>query len=297
MDLRILRTFIVAARLQNFRRAAERLYLAQPTVTAHIRQLEAELGYPLFERAGRRVRLTAAGERFLPHAERVLREYEAGLQALVSWGQGYRSRLAVAASPLVARSVLPRVVKRFMERHPDVEVSVAVLSSDEVGPAVAQGRADIGFSRQPPGERDLAAAPLYEDPVVLVAPADAGDLDSPPPDWRELLEGQRLLTHNHPLYWDDLLLELRSRGLRVRTMAVTQVDITKRFIEEGLGVSFLPLSTVWRELCEGRLMEVPTPGLRLPVARTYLVYNPRRAGRDPARSFIDLTRDLFAAPG
>lgn len=295
MDLRILRTFTVAARLQNFHRAAERLYLAQPTVTAHIRQLEAELGYPLFERTGRRVRLTPAGERFLPHAEQVLADYDAGLQDLVKWGQGYRSRLALGASQLIARSVLPRVVKRYTERHPDVEVSVTVLSSREVGPAVEKGRVNIGLSRQPPGERGLTALPLYEDQVILVAPPDAGDLDSPPPDWGELLEQQRLLTHNHPLYWDDLLLDLRNRNLRIRTMAVTQVDITKRFIEEGLGISFLPISTVWRELAEGRLMEVPTPGLQLPVARTYLVYAPDRATSETARSFITLIKDLFAS--
>lgn len=107
VDLRVLRTFQTAARFLNFHRTAERLYLAQPTVTAHIRQLEAALGQRLFEKVGRRMRLTPAGERFLPRAEAILAAYEEGLQDLLSWSQGYRSRLVLSASPLVPAPPCP----------------------------------------------------------------------------------------------------------------------------------------------------------------------------------------------
>lgn len=297
MDLRLLRTFTVAARLLNFHQAAEKLYLAQPTVTAHIRLLEQELGTELFERVGKRVRLTPAGQRFLPHAEQVLAAYDEGVQDVLSYTQGYRSRLALAVSPLVARSILPRAVKRFTGAHPEVEISVSILLSPEIGAAVASGRFDLGLSRQPPAERDLEVGVLYADPVILVGGPDAGDLDSPPPDWAELLGHQRLLTHNHPVYWDDLLLTLRQRGLALRTMVVTQVDIAKRFIEEGLGVSFLPQSTVWRELAEGRLMEVPTPGLALPVAHTYVVQPAGQAAGSPAHAFVQVLRAMLTGMG
>lgn len=294
MDLRLLRTFTVAARLLNFHKTAEKLYLAQPTVTAHIRQLEETLGTEVFDRTGKRVRLSPAGQRFLPHAEAVLAAYDDGVQDLLSYGQGYRSRLALAASPLIARTVLPRAVKRFTAVHPEVEISVSILLSPEIGGAVASGRYDLGLGRQPPGERDLEVGVLYSDPVIMVASADAGDLDAPPPDWEELLIHQKLLTHNHPLYWDDLLLVLRQRGLALRTMVVTQVDIAKRFIEEGLGVSFLPRSTVWRELVEGRLIEVPTPDLALPAAHTYLMQPAGQASASAAQAFAQTLRGMFA---
>ncbi|HLO03210.1 MAG TPA: LysR substrate-binding domain-containing protein, partial [Symbiobacteriaceae bacterium] len=103
------------------------------------------------------------------------------------------------------------------------------------------------------------------------ADQDGGDLDTPPPDWRELLATNRLLTHNHPGYWDDLLIALYQRSIRTRTMRVGQVDVTKKLIEEGLGLSFLPHSAVWRELVEGRLLEVPTPGLELPIAESWIL--------------------------
>lgn len=294
MDLRVLRTFQTAARLLNFHRTAEKLYLAQPTVTAHIRQLEEALGQKLFERDGRRLRLTPAGQRFLPRAEAILAVYDESLQDLLRWSQGYRSRLVLVVSPLVARSTLPRAIKHFTAEHPDVEVEVRIGESQEVGTAIAAGDADLGLSRMPPAERDTRAFVLYSDPVLLVMPTDGGDLDSPPPDYAEVLQTYRLLTHNHPLYWDDLLLAIRARGLKVRTMVVTQVDIAKRFIEEGLGVSFLPESTVARELIEGRLMEVPVPDLPLPVSATYVVLPARRPLSEPARCFLDTLRQLYA---
>ncbi|HYG56666.1 MAG TPA: LysR family transcriptional regulator, partial [Symbiobacteriaceae bacterium] len=77
-----LQTFVVTARLLSFRRAAEQLFLAQPTVTQHIRLLEAELRVQLFDRGGKRVRLTPAGERFLRYADKVLSAYEEGIQDL-----------------------------------------------------------------------------------------------------------------------------------------------------------------------------------------------------------------------
>jgi LysR family transcriptional regulator, repressor for citA len=285
MDMKHLQTFVVTARTLNFRKAAEQLFLAQPTVTQHIRLLETELRVQLYDRGGKRVRLTPSGERFLQHAERMLAVYEQGVQEMAGWQQGYRDRLVLAVSPLVARSTLPRVMKRFTNAHPDVEVVVHIALSPEIPAMVADGRAHLALSRMPAISRDLQSTVWYQDPVVFVASGDGRDLDAPPPDWRDVLATNRLLTQNHPIYWDDLLVAIHRQGIRVRTMEVSLVDITKVFIAEGLGVSFLPESTVRREFLEGRLMEVPTPGLSLPVAATYVVHAAQGPGPS-ARAFM-----------
>lgn len=293
MDMKLLQTFVVAAKTLNFRKAADQLFLAQPTVTQHVRLLENELRVQLFDRSGKRVRLTPAGERFMEYAHRVLDVYDEGIQELTTWQQGYRERLILAVSPLVARSTLPRAVKRFTAAQPDVDVVVHIaLSSGEIPAMVAEGRAHLGLSRVPSVSRDLHSYVWYTDPVMLVAPHDGGDLDSPPPDWREMLAENRLLTQNHPLYWDDLLVAIHQQGIHVRTMEVSLVDITKRFIEEGLGISFLPLSTVYRELMEGRLMEVPTPGLDMPLAATHVIH-PAQGPTAPAQAFMDGLETLY----
>ena len=290
MDLKLFRTFTVAARLLNFHQAAQRLYLAQPTVTQHVRQLEEELGYPLFLREGKRLRLTPAGERFLPHAHKVLDTYEQGLQDLAAWRQGYTTQLVLAVSPVVARSTLPKVLARFTAEHPGVDVTVSVLLSPEIAPAVQAGQAHLGLSRVPV-HGDLTSTLLYEDPVVLVLPGRASDGHET--NWMKVLASRCLLTHNHPLYWEDLLLDLRQHDLPLRPMVVTMVDITKRFIEDGLGVSFLPRSSLQPELAEGRLQILPTPGLTLPVTGTYIVQSSVRVLSDAAQTLAEALRQAF----
>ncbi|MBO8141503.1 MAG: LysR family transcriptional regulator [Firmicutes bacterium] len=295
MDLRLVRTFVAAAERLNFRRAAEQLFLSQPTVTKHIRQLEGELGFELFHRRGRRISLTPAGERFVAHARRVLAAHDAAMEDMAGWARGYTTRLTVAVSPLVGSSTLPWLLRRFTGQHPGVEVVVRVVLSPEVAPAVIRGDAQLGLSRLPPSDSRLAGRVLYTDPVLLVAAQDNADPDGPVPDWEQLLAENRLFAYNHPGYWPPLLHALRRRGLRPRTMSVTQVDVTKRLIEEGLGVSFLPQSAVRRELVEGRLLEVPTPGFPLPEAATYLIL-PQRLP-PPARAFVDVIDQVFPPPG
>lgn len=294
VDLGLLRTFTTAARLQNFHQTAERLYMAQPTVTSHIRSLERLLGFDLFERIGKRVRLTPAGERFLPHASRVLEEFEHALQDMTAWRQGYATRLPLVASPVVATSALPMLLKRFTDENPQVEVIVLTAGSPEIAEAVVTGKVHLGLSRIPSFHPDTTSEILYPDPVILVAWAGCCGPDGSLPGWKELLERHLVLTRNHPMYWDDLLLAVSESLPWLRTLEVDRVDVTKRMVEEGLGVSFLPRSAVVRELGEGRLVEVPVPDLRLPVAHTYLILPAERALPDPAHLFVEQLRREFA---
>lgn len=272
MDIRWLRTFVTAAELENFRHASERLYIAQPTVTVHIRHLEGEIGSPLFQRSGRNIVLTDAGRRFLPHAKQTLAAHDDGLQDLHSWRQGYETKLTIAVSPLIAGSILPYIVRQFTERYQDTEVTVQVEESRKVAEMIEKGTADLGLSRLNPVQSDLRVLTLYKDPVVCVAPHDGGDFESSPPILiDELLETSILFTHNHPGFWNELLSDIRAQKRSYRTMIVTQVHVTKRFIEEGLGFSFLPKSSIRRELMEGRLLEVDVKTFALPTAATYFI--------------------------
>ena len=101
-----------------------------------------------------------------------------------------------------------------------------------------------------------------------------------------MVRGHRLLTASHPAFWEDLLGTLRRMGVLGRTMPVTDMDITRRFIAEGLGVSFLPTSLVWHELTTGRMVAVPTEGLEVPVSEVFAVTVGRgteRGGRGRGR--------------
>ncbi len=270
-DIECLRTFIVAAAKENFRAASEALFISQPTVSVHVRQLEEDLGVALFERRGRHVQLSAAGRRFLREAKHIVEAHDDNVQQFRSWLQGYTSTLTLGVSPLIAASVLPRIVAKFSGVHPEVELRIRIMESFEIEDALSDLVIDVGLSRMAARQRDIAATSLYEDRIVCVVPTADVDMDGPAASLAELLDTHKVLTHNHPGYWDDLLAQLRHVAPHMSTMMVTQVHITKRFIEEGLGISFLPASTIVRERMEGRLASVPAPGVHLPVAQTFLM--------------------------
>ncbi len=198
---------------------------------------------------------------------------------------------------MVGRTFLPNVILKYARTHPDVELSVLVTESIEIPKVLEQRRADIGLSRTPPRRQsDLPYERLYEDPVVLVAPPNGGDLDSPIANWEEVVERLPILSYNHPDYWDPLLNRLRDLGRGFRSMRVSQIDITIRFVERGLGMSFLPYSAVSDAIAESRLQYVPAPDLELPVTATYAIV-PRNSRRKTVKNLIEILRETYLKPG
>ena len=272
MEFHWLNTFVTAADCGNFRRTAELLFISQPSVTVHIKQLEKELGILLFHREGRKIKLTEEGKRYLIHAKRLLEVYQHGLEDLNTFSQGYTRKLTLGISPLIADTILPYVLKSYTKQYPEVEISVKIIESVEIEQAVLKEEVDLGLSCLNSTNQSLICKLLAKDNVILVAPHDGRDSESAPPlDEEEVLTTNYLLTHNHPGYWDLLSRVVKSKYPSVRMMKVSQVHITKRFIIEGLGVSFLPTSTVRRELLEGRLIEVHCESIKLPEANTHAI--------------------------
>jgi LysR family transcriptional repressor of citA len=272
MEFSWIHTFITAAESGSFRKTAELLYISQPSVTVHIKQLEKEIGMELFRREGKKVTLTEEGRRYLKHAKRLMEVYQQGLEDLTSFSQGYSAKLTIAISPLIADTILPYVLKSYLNEYPEVEISVKIIESVDIEQAVLREEVDIGLSCLDSRNENIKSELLYKDRVIFVAPHDGRDAETAPPlDEEEILTSNYLLTHNHPAYWDSLCRIVKGKYPSVRMMKVSQVHITKRFIVEGLGVSYLPISTVRRELLEGRLLEVPSQSLVLPEANTYAI--------------------------
>lgn len=272
MEIAWLKTFVDAAETLNFRRTSERLIMSQPGVTVHIRLLEESLGILLFKREKNRVTLTEEGRHFAGEARRVLDQLDESVQGLHAFAQGYRKRWTLAISPLMAETVLPYVLKSFTRDHPDIELDIRIEESEHIEKLVESGEVSAALSALPPLRRTIVHEVVYSDPILFVLARDAYDDESGPAvSVEEALRSTFLFTHHHPVYWEELLLKLRQRVTGIRTMKVTQAHITKRFIQEGLGVSFLPRSMVRRELIEGRLMDAHFDLFPLPEVSTYLV--------------------------
>ncbi|MDN7243029.1 LysR family transcriptional regulator [Planococcus sp. N028] len=272
MEISWLKTFVDAAETLNFRKTSERLLMSQPNVTVHIRLLEDSLGVLLFKRDKNRVTLTEEGQHFRRDAEKILNHLNESIEDLQAFAQGYRKKWTLAISPLMAETILPYILKSFTREHPDVELVIRIEESERIEELVEEGEVSAGLSALPPIRRNTFYETVYDDPILFILPRDAYDDETGPAVSAETaLRNSYLFTHHHPLFWEELLVKLRTRVPGIRTMKVTQAYIAKRFIQEGLGVSFLPKSMVRRELIEGRLMDIHFDLFPLPVVSTYLL--------------------------
>jgi LysR family cyn operon transcriptional activator len=171
IELRHLRYFFAVAETAHFTRAAEKLHVSQPTLSQQIRQLEGQLDLQLFDRIGRKVKLTAAGELLLPYARRVQHELDAAQSALGELHGLKRGQLKVGIVQTVNACVIPEIVARFGTAHPGIRVACAELAVDDIETGLESGRLDLGISFLPPTRATLEGERLFTEELVAVAPS------------------------------------------------------------------------------------------------------------------------------
>ena len=163
--------FIAVAEAGSFRAAAERLHLSQPAVSARVRQLEDHLQVHLFNRTTRSVSLTPAGERLLHASARALGELEHLADELREEAGLARGRIAVAAIPSIAGTILPPAMAAFRAAHPGVTVELVEVLTRRTFEAVEQGIAALGLMSGPMPRDPFDFEPLFDDPCVAVVAA------------------------------------------------------------------------------------------------------------------------------
>lgn len=171
MELRHLRYFTALADCLNFTRAAERVHVTQSTLSHQIRQLEDEVGRPLFDRIGKRVVLTEAGELFVGFAAKALREVDQGLGVLREASRPITGTLRIGATHTFNLRLIPDCLATFLERYPTVKAIVEELEADGIEQRLLAGELDIGIAYRPVGATELWFEPLYNEEMVLVVSA------------------------------------------------------------------------------------------------------------------------------
>jgi LysR family cyn operon transcriptional activator len=168
MELRHLRYFVALAEYLSFTKAADRVHVTQSTLSHQIRQLEEELGQTLFDRIGRRVVTTEAGELFLAFAQRALKEVDLGIAMLKPGGGGLTGEVRIGATHTFNIGLIPECVAQFLARHATVRVRIDELPADQIVAKLHAGELDIGIAYKPSGPTDLWFEPLYNEEMVLV---------------------------------------------------------------------------------------------------------------------------------
>jgi DNA-binding transcriptional LysR family regulator len=170
MELRQLSSFVAVAEELHFRRAAERLHLAQPSVSQQIRTLEAELGVQLFQRNRRGAQLTAAGAALLPEARKLLSRADEAAALARATGTGQRGRLRLSLTRSLTGGVAGAIVGEYRARYPDVDLELTVGNTMLHVEQLLAGDIDVGFVRPPLEVEGLEELVLGREPLVCVLP-------------------------------------------------------------------------------------------------------------------------------
>lgn len=268
VTFRQLRVFIEVAKKLSFVRAAEGLHLTPPAVTMQVKELESAIELPLFNREGRKVSLTTAGEYFLVYAKRLLGTLKDADDAMARFRQLESGQLNVGMVS-TAKYFLPHLLARFRQQHPGVELRLQVGANREELVALLQhGEVDLAIMGRPPKEMATRAEPFAAHPHVFVAPPghpilaierpSAQDLGSHALIAREAASGTRALM-------DRYFLDQRQEP-RI-AMAMPSNESIKQAVMAGMGLGFLSLHTLGLELKCGLIEIVPVHGT--PLVRTW----------------------------
>lgn len=289
MDLRQLRYFLAVAEERSVTRAAARLHLTQPPLSAQIARLEHELGVPLLVRHRRGVDVTEAGRLLVERARAVLADVDAAVEAVRRTGQGHSGRLTLAFTPATAWSVLPALLRRFRSERPDVVVGYLEGGADSVAEHVRARRADLGLVHLPPAGAsagpDLDAAVVRREPLVAVLPrelaAHLGDrVDLAALAGEEFVAPAGLAPH--------LLGACRLSGFTPEPRGVEHVQTVVALVGAGMGVSVLPASV--QAVCGADAVTLPL-ARHVPVVETGLLRRRSDPPSPPAQRLLRLALD------
>ncbi len=249
--------FLEVARRGNLSRAAEAIFVSQPTLTARLHSLERELGEPLFVRTRRGMRLTDAGRAFLPYAERAVRALRDGQEALKEARSASAGRLVLGAAPAVSTYWLPAVLQRFAAAHPGIEVAVRTGHSEDVLQLLLRDEVQLAIVRSL-RHPEVESTRLYEEELVLVVAPGHPFTKRRSVSVAEV-GSDRLILFDRTSSYTELThtMFLRAGVTPREVMELDNIEAAKKMVEQRLGVALLPRTAVGRETDAGTLRLVP----------------------------------------
>ena len=292
MELRELKSFVIAARFRSISKAANELGLGQPTVTTHIKKLEKELNMVLFDRVTRPIRLTLSGQTIFDLSQPLLD----GLDSLAVRTSEAEERgpVTIASTPDIIPHTLLRVVKVFNSLYPNVYLRIQSATRTEVIGMVRTGEVDAGIIQHPDRGEDLHFEPLFLYERVLIAPKGHELLSAPLTSLDSIVRYPLILMARGTYTRHILEEQLQKKGLHYEViMELDSMDMIKKFVTIGMGVSVGPRLAIEEEDLD-HLGMVSLANF-LPVDQAGLITLPGKTLSTPANQFISVLRDTFAA--
>lgn len=290
MELRHLRYFCAVADWNGFNRAARALHISQSSISAQIRDLEAEIGVKLLTRSSSHVSLTPGGEKFLEEARKVVKAADRAVELAQRTARGEIGSISIGFLLWGTGAFFPRLIRGFRQLHPGVHVSVVEMMARAQPEAILNGTIDVGFTRpiEPPYDSQLNSELLYVAPIVAVLPRDH-PLAGGPLRLQQLAEERFVVCGRDvaPVLFDKITGLCQLAGFSPKIAQTSNlVSSVLMLVQSGEGVTLLP-----SDLQHGRFSDLsfcpitePAGGLELVMA-----WSPEREG-EVQKAFLNFIR-------
>ena len=294
LEIKQLITFKTAGDNLNFTKTAKMLNFAQSSVTAQIKNLENELGTPLFERIGKRLILTEAGRQFKLYADKMI-TLSKEAKIAVNKSEELAGTLKIGAQESQCTYRLPSILKKFKEKFPFVKLIFKSAHSDGVArEQLLKGMLDIAFITDTARSgNSLATKPLIQEQIKMVASPDHPLLTKSEVCPKDLEQETFLLTEKRCSY--RILLEESFRSAEVfplNQLEFVSIEAIKQCVIAGLGIAILPSMVVDKDIEIGKMKELPWKNFKSPIF-TQIAWHKDKWMSPPLQAFIELTCKIY----
>ena len=287
MDFEQLKTFQLVSRLKSFSRAAEKLGVTQPAISAQVRSLENEVGARLFDREGGKVTFTAAGRLFEPFAEHCLQCHSHILAGVSELYQSPRGEISVSTSEATSLYVLPTVFAQFKKLYSRVHLSIVRSERTRTLEAVFSREVDFGIVSLPVKDGRLLIHSIHKDEVLLVTSPSHPLADREMVKLDEIIQ-YPLLMIKHGRQREKINNFFNSKDLQPRVaMELESSELLKRLIGAGIGMGFLPHTNVAADEQAGLLKTMKVEGMRVQ-RELAIVYRKDKTLTRAAHAFLEV---------
>ncbi len=294
MDYDQLASFLEVAKQQSFSRAAEKLFRTQPAISAQVRLIEQECGEKLFDRSGKKVLLTPAGEILSRYAQKMMGLHKEVLEAIAELNQTPRGKLYIGANEATCLYVLPKTFAKFKQLYPLVQISIYRNFSHKIVQKVQENAVDLGIVTLPQTANNMEVIPVFRDEVQVVVPKNHVLAKSRSVTVEEVAHHPLILPKTgHTRVAIDRLLRAYRDHIQI-SMELASVETIKKFVGAGLGISLISRTYAQAEVAAGVLKLIPLDGQKIH-RELGLIYRRDRYLSLPAKVFIEVVRESTKA--
>jgi DNA-binding transcriptional LysR family regulator len=294
IDFRHLETFCRVASLKSFSKAAEDLFLTQPTISGHILTLEKSLSIRLLDRSGRGVYLTKAGEIFHRFALNILNSRKELINALGEFSQGIRGNLSLGASTIPGEYLLPKLMGHFKKERPHVAVSLRIADTREIIHSVLERIVEFGLIGAKVNHPSLHYEKWTEDEIIVASPPDHPLSRKKRVEIKDLLEEPWIIREEGSGTQMAVEKALRIKGMSLKqfhvAMEMGSTSSLKEGVKAGLGLAFISKRATEEELSLRLLSRIQVEGMESILRPIYIVLFRRRTLSPIGTAFLKFLR-------